>query len=364
MRAFLKSFVGLVAALCVLAAAPSAAQTVTTGTISGVVIDAQGGVLPGASVVAVHTPTGTTYETVTGADGRFVMLNVRAGGPYAVTVNMAGFKAETLPDVQVALGEEQQLKFSMQLATLTETVEVTAEASPIDVSRAGTGANIETDVKEVLPTIQRSLADIVRINPMFNAQGGSAGDGATVVSVAGTSYRYNSLQIDGAANNDLFGLASSAGTPGGTAETQPISLDAIQEIQLVVSPYDVRQGGFAGGGINAITKSGTNSLHGTAFYFGRNEDWVGKGVDDRKVSTFSEKQGGFSLGGPIVRNRAFFFGTADYGRKQRPTGFSVSGTGQNFGNEALIDRFLSILQTRYNYTPSPDPKGEFIRATD
>ena len=114
---------------------------------------------------------------------------------------------------------------------------------------------------------------------MFNAQGGGAGDGQSVVSVAGNSSRYNGLQIDGAANNDLFGLASSAGAPGGTAETQPISLDAIQEIQLVVSPYDVRQGGFTGGGINAITKSGTNSIHGTAFFFGRNQDWVGKGFD-------------------------------------------------------------------------------------
>ena len=121
----------------------------------------------------------------------------------------------------------------------------------------------------------------------------------------------------------------------------------------MVSPYDVRQGGFAGGGINAITKSGTNALHGTGFFFGRNQDWVGDGADDRPVSTFKDKQGGFSIGGPILQNKAFFFGTADYGRKLRPTGFSVNGSGQHFGNEEAVNRVLSILQTRYNYDPGP-----------
>ena len=162
--------------------------------------------------------------------------------------------------------------------------------------------------------------------------------------MAGNSYRYNSLQIDGAVNNDLFGLASSAGTPGGTAETQPISLDAIQEIQLVVSPYDVRQGGFSGGGINAITKSGTNDIHGTAFFFGRNQDWVGKGVSDTKISTLKDKQGGGSLGGPIVQNKVFYFGTAEWARKQRPTGFCVTGCGQTFTQPALFNRYINDLQ--------------------
>jgi carboxypeptidase family protein len=364
MRTSFTSLLGCVALLCALAAGPAAGQTITTGTISGTVTDAQGGVLPGATVTAVHTPTGTTYEAVTEADGHFLMLNVRAGGPYTIAVNMSGFRDEKLGDIQVALGEEKRVSFTMQLASLTETVEVTGQASPIDTSRAGAGGNIAADVKETLPTITRSIADIVRINPLFNAQGGGAGDQASVVSAAGTSYRYNSLQIDGAQNQDLFGLASSAGAPGGTAETQPISLDAIQEIQLVVSPYDVRQGGFAGGGINAITKSGTNEFHGTAFFFGRNQDWVGKGIDNRKVSTFKDKQGGGSIGGPIVQNRAFFFGTADYGRKSRPTGLSVSSSGQQFGQEALVDQFLGILQSRYGYTPGPDPKGEFTRATN
>ena len=324
----------LAAAACVLllGGTPASAQTVTTGSLTGVVKDAQGGVLPGVTVTAVHTPTGTSYDAVTDAQGRFDILNVRVG-PYDISAAMSGFRDEKQQAVDVALGEQRAADFKLQLASVSETVTVTGQSVAIDSSVAGTADNISNAIKEALPTITRSIADIVRVSPLFNAAGGGAGDGQSVVSVAGTSFRYNSLQIDGAANNDLFGLAGSAGTPGGAAESQPISLDAIQEIQLVVSPYDVRQGGFAGGGINAITKSGTNALHGTAFFFGRNQDWVGDGADDRAVSTFKDKQGGFSIGGPILQNKAFFFGTADYGRKLRPTGFSVNGSGQHFGNE-------------------------------
>ena len=142
------------------------------------------------------------------------------------------------------------------------------------------------------------------------------------ITVGGRPNRYNNMQIDGAVNNDVFGL-SSTGTPGGQTGTQPVSLDAIQEIQVVVSPYDVRQGGFSGGGINAITKSGSNSLHGTAYYFGRNQKFVGTipqvgtfanpNPGDSKVGAFSDKQSGFSLGGPIVKNKVFFFGNARLG---------------------------------------------------
>jgi hypothetical protein len=360
-----KAIWSLAAAVCllVLAGTPASAQTVTTGSLTGVVRDAQGGVLPGATVTAVHTPTGTSYDAVTDAQGRFNILNVRVG-PYDITTTMSGFRDEKQQAVDVALGEQRAADFRMQLASVSETVTVTGQSVAIDSSVAGTADNISNEIKEALPTITRSIADIVRVSPLFNASGAGAGDGQSVVSVAGTSFRYNSLQIDGAANNDLFGLAGSAGTPGGAAESQPISLDAIQEIQLVVSPYDVRQGGFAGGGINAITKSGTNSIHGTGFFFGRNQDWVGKGADDRAVSTFKDKQGGFSLGGPIMQNKAFFFGTADYGRKLRPTGFSVNSGGQHFGNEEGVNRVLNILNTRYNYDPGPDPTGEFIKATD
>ena len=238
----------MVLCLVLLSVAAAAAQTVTTGSVAGTVTDAQGGVLPGATVTALHTPTGTTYEAVTDANGRFNILNVRVG-PYTISVTMGAFKDQKQENVDVGLGQERTADFKLQLATVSETIEVIAQSPQIDLSRAGTADNISNSVKETLPTITRSIPDIVRISPLFNSQGSGSGDGASVVSVGGNSFRYNSLQIDGAVNNDLFGLAGSAGAPGGAAETQPISLDAIQEIQLVVSPYDVRQGGFSGGGI-------------------------------------------------------------------------------------------------------------------
>jgi hypothetical protein len=179
--------------------------------------------------------------------------------------------------------------------------------------------------------------------------------------VAGRNNRYNNIQIDGSVNNDVFGIPAN-GTPGGQTGSQPISLDAIQEIQMVVAPYDVRQGGFSGGGLNAVTKSGTNTYNGTGYWFARNQNLVGTipGVvtvatpspADNPFGTFKDQQGGVSFGGPIARNRAFFFGNLDLGRKTTPTGFSVSGnSGQRWNHEAEIAQVLSIFKTVYGYDP-------------
>lgn len=370
MKLFLKATLcfGFALSAGVLSARPAMAQAITTGTISGSVVDEQGGVLPGATVVALHTPTGTSYEMVSGGDGRFTLLNVRVGGPYTMTVKMSGFKDAVQTGVVVALGEDRSVGFKLKLASISETVQVTAEVQMIDPTRAGAGGNIPNMVKEVMPTISRSLTDIVRLDPRFNATanpGGAGGDGPAVVSVAGASSRYNSLQIDGAANNDLFGLSGSSGTPGGAMETQPISLDAVQEIQLVISPYDVRQGGFAGGGINAITKSGTNKLHGTGYFFGRNQKFVGKGADDRAIANFREKQAGGTLGGRLIENKAFFFGSGEYFRRLRPVGVSIGSSGVQFtGSEALVDQYLAILKNSYGYEIGSDVKADFGRRTN
>jgi hypothetical protein len=347
---------------------PLSAQTVTTGSLAGVVTDAQGGVLPGATVQAVHTPTGTGYEAVTDGEGRYNILNVRVG-PYTVSTTMSGFKPGTQENIDVKLGEQRTVDFKLQLESVVETVEVVGQSSIIDSSRAGTADNVSQQAIENLPTISRNLTDIARTSPYFNPTG--TNDDVFSLSVAGRNNRYNNVQIDGAVNNDLFGLAAS-GTPGGQTEAQPISLDAIQELQLVVSPYDVRQGGFSGGGINAITKSGTNSFRGTGYFFGRNQDWVGKTpdtvradgttIEGTKVGKFKDQQFGGSFGGPIVQNKAFFFGNVDWGRRDNPSGISVSGTGQTFGREAEIDRFISILQNRYGYDPGG--KEEFIRTVN
>jgi hypothetical protein len=350
-----KAALSLVAALCLTLSSLASAQTVTTGSIAGVVMDSQGGVLPGATVTAVHTPTGTSYEGISDGEGRYTILNVRVG-PYEITANMSGFRVEKQRDLVVKLGEQTTLDFKLQVATVSETVEVRGESLIIDPSRAGTADSVSRATIENLPTISRSLTDMARISPYFNPIG--LNEDPLAVSVAGRNNRYNNVQIDGAVNNDLFGLAAS-GTPGGQTEVQPISLDAIQELQLVVSPYDVRQGGFSGGGVNAITRTGTNRFAGTGYFFGRNQDFVGKGVSDTKIAEFKQQQFGGSLGGPIVQNKAFFFGNLDFDRRDNPSGISVSTTGQTFGREAEIDRFLSILRDRYNYDPGG--KQEFIR---
>lgn len=350
----------LVCALVAGASQPTAAQTVTTGTVIGVVMDSQKAVIPGVTVVAVHVPTGTTYEAVTQSDGRFTMLAVRVGGPYTVKASLAGFKTEEQSGIQAGLGETRQVDFTLQVAAISETVTVVAEAQVIDTTRAGTAANVAAPAIEGLPTISRSINDFARMSPYFNTNTDSAG-GADMISVAGRNNRYNNMQIDGAVNNDVFGLAST-GTPGGQTGTQPVSLDAIQEIQLLVSPYDVRQGGFSGGGINAVTKSGTNSFHGTGYYFMRNQDWV-RGIPsiitvaaptptNTFVGPFSDKQVGFAVGGPIVKNKLFFFTNLDWARKTTPTGFSLDGSsGQTWPDATLVPQVIDLAKTKYNYNP-------------
>ena len=360
MRLFSKARMSLAAALCVLAAcaSPALAQTVTTGSINGTVTDVQGGVLPGAIVTATHTPTGTTFEGVTDGEGRFTILNMRVG-PYDVKVVMSGFRDETLKAIDVKLGETTPVQFKLQVASITETVDVRGDTTIIDPTRAGTADRVSNAAIEALPSISRSLTDMARVSPYFNPV--ALNEDPLAVSVAGRNNRYNNVQIDGAVNNDVFGLAAS-GTPGGQTETQPISLDAIQELQLVVSPYDVRQGGFSGGGVNAITKSGSNRFNGTGYFYGRNQDFVGEGIAQTPVAQFKQHQYGASAGGPIVRNKAFFFGNADFDRRDNPSGISVSTTGQTFGHEAEIERFISILQNKYGYNPGG--MEEFIRTVN
>ncbi len=247
MRTLTRFTVCLAALLLAVMAQSAFAQSITNGTLSGVVMDAQKGVLPGATVTAVHVPTGTTYEAVTQADGRFTMPAVRVGGPYTVKATMTGFSPQDLTNVMVGLGESRDVNFTLALGAVNETVTVTAVSPMIDTTRAGTAANIAPQTIETLPTISRGINDFARTSPFFNVSVAAANDSDATLSVAGRNNRYNNMQIDGAVNNDVFGLAAS-GTPGGQTGTQPVSLDAIQEIQLLVSPYDVRQGGFSGGG--------------------------------------------------------------------------------------------------------------------
>ncbi len=331
------------------------AQSVTTGAITGTVSDQDGTTaLPGAAITAVHEPTGTRYLSVTDNSGRFRIANVRVGGPYSVTVTMTGFRDQTKGDVFVKLGDTLALTFRLQLESIEETVFVVGESTPlINSSRTGSTSNVYQEAIESLPTVGRGIEDFARTNPFFTIT--SDGNDPNSISVAGRNSRYNNIQIDGAVNNDLFGLADT-GTPGGQAGTTPISLDAIQELQLVLAPFDVRQGGFSGGGINAVTRSGSNDWQGSVFYFTRDDSLVGDGPPALgEFGEFEQDQYGFRLGGPIRRDKVFFFVNADIEEATTPSGWSIDGSGgQTFGNGTLIDeanRFRDILINQYGFDP-------------
>ncbi|MBW3563806.1 MAG: carboxypeptidase regulatory-like domain-containing protein [Acidobacteria bacterium] len=330
---------------------PSAAfAQATTGTLTGsVTAAADGTALPGVTIEAIHTPTSSRYSAVTGGNGRYLIPNVRVGGPYTISASLSGFQTSELTGVMVNLGTATEVSMALQLAVVTEIVSVTATAELIDPAQTGSTSSVSTEEIMSLPTVNRSLQDFARTNPLFNVA--PFDSSATSMSVAGRNNRYNTIQIDGSVNNDLFGLAAT-GTPGGQADTQPISLDAIQELQLVVSPYDVRQSGFTGGGINAVTRSGSNSLEGSLFWNQRDESFVGDGPFDRPIANFSSDQYGGRLGGPIVSDTAFFFLNAEINEREAPTGVSADGTtgNQYQGNVDLVALRDFLIDT-YGYDP-------------
>jgi hypothetical protein len=354
----------LILLVLALVATATLAQSVTRGAVSGVVQDAESGrSLPGATVTVVHQPTNTRYTTVTRQDGAFSIPNVAVGGPYTVTVEMEGYQEEQAENVYVQLGQAADLQFRARPATFTEEVTVVGETDAIiNPSRTGAASNVGVERIEELPTIGRGLEDFARLNPMITRS--AENESPNAISIAGRSGRYNNIQIDGSVNNDLFGLADQ-GTPGGQADTTPISLDAIQEIQLVIADFDVRQGGFSGGAVNAITRSGSNDFNGSVFYFTRDDGLVGDVDALGEFGTFDEEQYGFRLGGPISRDKIFFFVNGEISERTTPTGWSIDGSsGQAFANGALIDEaelFRNALIDRYGFDPGF--LGEDTRAT-
>ncbi|MCJ7526181.1 MAG: TonB-dependent receptor [Candidatus Aminicenantes bacterium] len=329
------------------------AQGMTTSAFNGLITDSDGNPIVGATVTALHRPTGTVYTAVSRQDGLFNIPAVKVGGPYTVTVTMEPFKTQETSGLTLKLGEDRSLNFSLSLESIEESITVVASNPIISESRTGAAQNVSTAVIENMPSIGRSFDDFARLAPQVDARGGGA------FSAAGKSNRYNNIQIDGAVNNDLFGLSGS-GTPG---LASPISLDAVQEFQLVIAPYDVRQGGFTGSSLNAITRSGTNMFSGSAYYFGRNQDFVGKGPDQTAYGTFSEKQYGFRVGGPVIKDKLFFFLNGEMGDNKTPPSYIIddSGASNDFGGSSITkadaDRFISILKNKYGYDPGGYGQG-------
>ncbi|MEL7117902.1 MAG: carboxypeptidase regulatory-like domain-containing protein [Bacteroidota bacterium] len=285
---------------------PMMAQ-VTTASINGVATDADGQPLEAATIVAIHVPSGAQYGTTTRSDGRYTLPNLRVGGPYKITASFVGFETreETLP--QLSLAQKLTLNFSLasNAQDLTEVI-VTGIADPvINNERTGAATNISSTQLRVLPTISRSASDYTRLTPAASGN-----------SFAGRNDQFNNFSLDGSIFNNPFGL--DAATPGGQTDAQPISLDAIDQIQVSIAPYDVTQSGFTGAAVNAVTKSGTNNLSGTVFGFTRNQDLTGSRVNgnDIFVPELSQTQFGFSLGGPVVKNKLFFFVNAEVERRE------------------------------------------------
>lgn len=370
--------------------APFAGAQVTSGSISGTVATAQDkSALPGVTVEAVHLPTGTRYTAISGSNGYYQIPNVRVGGPYRITAALEGFQTRTVDNVDVRLGETASVPLSLVLPSVTEAITVTASTDPIiNPNRTGSESQVSTKQIETLPTVNRSLQDFARTNPYFVID--PRDDSATQMQVAGRNNRYNNIQIDGAVNNDLFGLAAT-GTPGGQSQTQPISLDAIEQIQLLVSPYDVRQGGFTGGGVNAVTRSGTNKFSGSFFGTKRNQSSVGKtvpvfnavnfqpgngtttGIIEKPITSFDYSQYGLRLGGPIVQDKVFFFLSGERNRKTQPDGTSANGTAGTTYSSSIQDavcggtpgcsaaRLRQDLIDKYKYDPGD--LGDIVRST-
>lgn len=286
-------------ALCLSLAAWS---QVTTATMNGLIESASGEALPGATVVAVHEPSGTRYGTTSNSDGRYTLPNMRVGGPYTLTVSISGYEAKKAENLQLVLGQKLALDVQLQeSAQALEPVVISGEVNDVlNNERTGAATNIRREQIATLPTINRSAADYYRLSPAANGN-----------SFGGRNDQFNNFSLDGAIFNNPFGL--DAATPGGQAEAQPVLLDAIDQIQVAYAPYDVTQSGFTGAAINAVTKSGTNTLSGTVFGFYRNSDMTGSKVDgvDAPKSDLNQFQTGFSLGGPLIKNKLFFFVNAD-----------------------------------------------------
>jgi len=280
----------------------SAFAQVTTSSLNGKVTDTTGEPVVGAAVIAVHNPSGTQYYAVANAEGRFAINGMRSGGPYSVEVSCLGYQSVTYTDITLLLGEAYALNAEMpdDSEMLSEAIIISTASSKFTTEKTGAATNINNSQIVSLPTVSRSLTDVTRLSPY-------GGNGMTFM---GSDDRTSNFTIDGGNFNNNFGL--SGNLPGGG---NPVSLDAIEEMQVVISPYDVRQTNFIGGGVNAITKSGTNTVKGSAYVYHRNEFMRGNNVaglelgdrDPERTTTY-----GMTLGGPIIKNKLFYFVNFEY----------------------------------------------------
>ncbi|MFP5039496.1 carboxypeptidase regulatory-like domain-containing protein [Parasediminibacterium sp. JCM 36343] len=330
----------IIVAVCISVA--SFAQE-TTATLGGQVTDSKGGLISGVTVSVKHVPTGFTTQTQTNNKGLFYVSNLQSGGPYTVTFTYVGRKTEKREDYNLSLGSNSlSIRLLDESSNLNEVVVKTKTGN----LKTGTGVQIGERQIKTMPTINRSLQDVTRVTPQSNNN-----------SFAGTNFRYNNVTVDGAINNDAIGFSPSlggqsgvSGQPGSSTRTNPFSLDAIQDVQVYIAPYDVKIGNFLGGSVNAVTRSGTNELHGSAYAFGRSPFMVGKnnapanagGDKSKEPLDFYDYQTGVRFGFPILKNKLFFFTNEEISHRVDPV---ISGAGSTASSIISLQQAQQIADT-------------------
>ncbi len=345
MKQTIKRFLAVAAFLLMIV--PAYAQ-VTTASFAGTVVDENGEPLIGAAVVAVHAPSGTQYYAVTNENGRYAIQGMRTGGPYEVTYSLIGCQTIVVPDIILSLAETYQQDVVLKTATelLNEAIVVASASSKLVTERTGAATNINNAQIVNLPSVSRAITDVTRLSPY----------GGNGMSFAGADGRTANFTVDGANFNNNFGLSDKL--PGGGS---PISIDAIEELQVVISPYDVRQTNFIGGGVNAITKSGTNTFKGSAYVYHKNENLQGDTVDGEQISNARAKNRtttyGFTAGGPIIKNKLFFFVNGEYSKiptivnRWRGSSNGVANPDDFISRTRLTDlqRVSEYVKSKYGY---------------
>ena len=338
----------LIAAFAAMLMSVAAFAQVTTSALGGRVVDANGQPVIGVAVIATHTPSGTVYGVTTNEAGRYTINGMRSGGPYSVEFTCLGYQTVTYTDLTLQLAETSSLNATLNEDSemLSEAMVIGAAASKFSAEKTGAATNISSSQITSLPTVNRSINDVTRLSPY----------GGNGMSFAGSDGRTANFTVDGANFNNNFGLND--GLPGGG---NPISIDASEELQVVISPYDVRQTNFIGGGVNAITKSGTNTFKGSAYIYHRNENMRGNTVAGTEISGARDRDRnttyGFTLGGPIIKNKLFFFVNAEY--SQTPSvavrwRASENGVGNSdkylaYTSVEDMERVKDHVMTKYGY---------------